>query len=169
MIGTDLANRLVVAVTGAADCAAAGIPAGRWGVDQTLSEADTADGDLAQVLMTLLRAYERLAERMHTGMGLVALRVAIAEVARIDGSTGRRQAAELIIAHSAWSNPLIDNDLRDIGAGTWHQLLEQIEDHDRWRHTTEAVVDIWMELMPTLHASAEGLAMIKRAIDDLGE
>jgi hypothetical protein len=117
--------------------------------DRILGDCD--DIELAELVVDLLALYRHSARRLRSQLGLIAVDLALHEIATDDFDYSRQSAAKLIIATGiAADGPSVEADLRQIGWDSVRQLTHVISVTGRTLAVVAAIPAIWRQLLPEL-------------------
>ena len=124
---------------------------------QLLRAADEYDG--ARLLEGLLDMYRAAAREMCTGLGILALAVALEEMAEaetdddFDPHRDRQEAARLILSFDAAKDcPDLDSALRDFGVQQFNATIDRIENSGRMADVIITIAFLKPALKPALVA-----------------
>jgi hypothetical protein len=140
---------------------ATGSPAG-WDL---LCNAD--EFEYAALLHGLLSMYAAAVRETFTDLGILALGVALEEIAEtedrdFDPWQDRQEAARLILAFDAARDCGTENSaFRDFGAQEFNAIIARIGTSERTADVTIAIATVWRRLVPFLHTT-EGLEILRR-------
>jgi hypothetical protein len=121
---------------------------------------------LAGLLHGLLQLYDAAIRETCTPMGRLAIGVALEEIADRDPDPDQREAANLILASSAFIEDadalgVPDESFGVFGALAFNDTLARIDDTNRASEAVLAIATVWRRLAPWLHTEA-GLEILRR-------
>jgi hypothetical protein len=127
-----------------------------------LALVEAADNpEWVALLHGLLGMLGAAAREVCTEMGLLAIGVALEDVADCDRDPDRREAARLILAHNAARMPEAESAFCDFGAGSFNEVLERVDANGRLCEVTVAVATVWRSQLPWLFTEP-GLQILRR-------
>jgi hypothetical protein len=120
----------------------------------------------AALLHGLLSMYESSMRETCTELGVLALGVALEDIAEaadpdFDPAGTRQEAAKLILAHGAARTPDAEGAFCAFGADAFNEVIERVCGAGEDCELIRAVVWIWRRLLPHLH-TREGLEILRR-------